>query len=488
MAVVHVKSARIARLFLLGLLFCVLFTLLQHQKPSQSVRMRREGQGRQLLTREANFTVTVNSTSSQTQEPVHIDVLVENPPMVKAHTDVLKETKSENKDGSYTRYCYAMMEGGRNAYTEAKLLMKFHPEHQIPTDTVLTRQVKDCPAFTRERGYATSDDVTQEDREFPIAYSIVFHKDVGLVERLLKSIYQPQNFYCLHVDKRSSREVHDATEALVTCFPNVFIASDLEEVVYASFTRLKADINCMKDLATKDKKWKYLINLTGQVFPLKTNSEIVKILTIYNGANDIEGTNRGVLNGVAHRYNVKWKVSKRGQGFALQKMKTQVHPPPPHNISLVKGSAFGVFSRAFVEFTLTDQMARDLLEWSRDTYSPDEVYWSTLNHRWVNPMLKAPGGYDNAVPDRKPWLAMYSSWRTSVPKGPCAGKYVHDICIFSLRDLPNLISRQELFANKFYRDTEPMTLDCLEEWLRLKATSNLPFDGQYYRDLPFVLS
>lgn len=36
-------------------------------------------------------------------------------------------------------------------------------------------------------------------------------------------------------------------------------------------------------------KWKYLINLTGQEFPLKTNKELVKILTAYKGANDILG-------------------------------------------------------------------------------------------------------------------------------------------------------------------------------------------------------
>ena len=38
----------------------------------------------------------------------------------------------------------------------------------------------------------------------------------------------------------------------------------------------------------KYKKWKYFINLTGQEFPLKTNLELVRILSSYNGANDIE--------------------------------------------------------------------------------------------------------------------------------------------------------------------------------------------------------
>jgi len=36
-------------------------------------------------------------------------------------------------------------------------------------------------------------------------------------------------------------------------------------------------------------RWRYLINTAGQAFPLRTNEEIVEILRIYNGTNDIEG-------------------------------------------------------------------------------------------------------------------------------------------------------------------------------------------------------
>ena len=37
-------------------------------------------------------------------------------------------------------------------------------------------------------------------------------------------------------------------------------------------------------------QWKYFINLSGQMFPAHTNAELVRILTEYDGANDIEGT------------------------------------------------------------------------------------------------------------------------------------------------------------------------------------------------------
>jgi len=50
------------------------------------------------------------------------------------------------------------------------------------------------------------------------------------VERLLRAIYMPQNFYCIHVDSKSPRHVHQAAAAIANCFDNVFIASRLESV------------------------------------------------------------------------------------------------------------------------------------------------------------------------------------------------------------------------------------------------------------------
>ena len=38
--------------------------------------------------------------------------------------------------------------------------------------------------------------------------------------------------------------------------------------------------------------WRYYINLAGSAFPLKTNAELVQILKLYNGTNDIEMLNQ----------------------------------------------------------------------------------------------------------------------------------------------------------------------------------------------------
>ncbi|KAJ8315951.1 hypothetical protein KUTeg_005965 [Tegillarca granosa] len=60
-----------------------------------------------------------------------------------------------------------------------------------------------CNHFKSERGYITNS-LTFEEEYFPIAYSIVVFKDEAQVERLLRAIYRPQNFYCIHIDIKSS--------------------------------------------------------------------------------------------------------------------------------------------------------------------------------------------------------------------------------------------------------------------------------------------
>ena len=45
----------------------------------------------------------------------------------------------------------------------------------------------------------------------------------------------------------------------------------------------------MQDHVQHQVKWRYLINVAAQSYPLRTPEEMVDILRIYNGSNDIEG-------------------------------------------------------------------------------------------------------------------------------------------------------------------------------------------------------
>lgn len=57
---------------------------------------------------------------------------------------------------------------------------------------------------------------------------------------------------------------------------------------------LDAELLCMKALRNVKRNdsstapWKYIVNLTGQEFPLKNNLELTRILKTLNGANLVD--------------------------------------------------------------------------------------------------------------------------------------------------------------------------------------------------------
>ena len=163
----------------------------------------------------------------------------------------------------------------------------------------------------------------------------------------------------------------------MNCFENVFIVDKLEKIVYAGISRLRADLNCFRSIqdltsASKtknlkgkslNKKWKYMINMASSEFPLKTNYELTRILNVYNGTNEVEI----IKNINPRRVSSSWKLIK-GKLEITNETKSE----PPHGFRIVKGSAYCILSRSFVEYVLTSKKANDLLKWAEDTYSPDE--------------------------------------------------------------------------------------------------------------------
>lgn len=178
--------------------------------------------------------------------------------------------------------CPLLFSGDSNEQNHSSELLK-NPKPLIPLKTYNT-----CDEFKHQRSYIT-DSLTKEEKDFPIAFSLLIFKEIEQVERLLRAIYRPQNFYCIHIDKKAKKEFLDRISWIADCFDNVFITNRSVDVQWGMFSVMEPELICMEEL-WRYKTWKYFINLTGQEFPLRTNAELVKILKVYNGTNDMEGT------------------------------------------------------------------------------------------------------------------------------------------------------------------------------------------------------
>lgn len=386
--------------------------------------------------------------------------------------------------GPDSRYCEVLTCGNLlrgaedSVYNLATEFMKKH-EKKFPTDNEIAKEAEFCDSFKLSRGFHLKP-IAENDTLFPVAFNIVVHVNLNQMVRLLRAIYRPQHSYCIHVDGKSPSSFIDGVRKVAKCFRNVFVASKLEKIIYAGFTRLQAEINCMEDhLRRSSVPWKYLVNTAAQSFPLQTPEDMVKILRIYNGSNDIEGIHGERI--IRHRFEMEWE--ERTETLSVNRTGRR-NKPPPHEIDIVRGSVFGVFSRQFVNFTLSDKRSLDFLDWSRKTYSPDEHFWATLHHTYSNPHLHTPGGY-SGPPNDKPWLAVFVKWGRP---SNCHGHFVRGVCILGAGDLPDLILRKELFVNKFYEGYQPLAIDCLEAWIRHRELCPVSLDLDFYKNLQFVKS
>ncbi|RMC19256.1 hypothetical protein DUI87_03862 [Hirundo rustica rustica] len=310
------------------------------------------------------------------------------------HLELTKEDPISNVN------CTKIIEGDIEEIQKVQLealSVSFKKRPRLTTDDYIN-MTADCASFTKTRKYIM-EPLSNEEAEFPIAYSIVVYHKIEMLDRLLRSIYTPQNFYCIHVDKKSPESFFAAVKGIVSCFDNVFISSQLESVVYASWSRVQADINCMKDLYRRSSNWKYLINLCGMDFPIKTNQEIVEKLKALKGENSLE----------------------------------------TEKCLFIKNAYF-VVSRSFVEYVLENSKILKFIEWAKDTYSPDEYLWATIQR-----IPEVPGAFSSS------------------------DKYdVSDMNALARR-LELDATKPPLIANKFDTDVDPFAVKCLEEYLRHKA-------------------
>ncbi|XP_019365750.1 PREDICTED: beta-1,3-galactosyl-O-glycosyl-glycoprotein beta-1,6-N-acetylglucosaminyltransferase 7 [Gavialis gangeticus] len=352
--------------------------------------------------------------------------------------------------------CSALFEGKSAAPQIGNLCQSIHQ----PKMLYCIQTPCNCSAVLKNLHFITKP-LSEEEKNFSLAYIITIHKELEMFVKLLRAIYVPQNVYCIHIDEKTPKDYKAAVQTIVNCFENIFISSKRESVVYAGFSRLQADINCMKDLIKFNSQWNYVINLCGQDYPIKTNKEIIQyIKSKWNGKN--------ITPGVVQPPHIKYRTRVSYKEY-VHSGKSYVYPTknvknnPPHNLTIYFGSAYYVLTREFVEFTLTDVRAKDLLEWSRDTYSPDEHYWVTLNRLTDSPGATPNAGWEGNI------RAIKWKDQEGVNHNGCKGHYSRNICIYGLGDLQWIIESPHLFANKFEPGKYPLVMDCLERRFRLKV-------------------
>ncbi|XDV52759.1 hypothetical protein PO909_021426 [Leuciscus waleckii] len=270
--------------------------------------------------------------------------------------------------------------------------------HLLKQDSFYLNETKDCPSYIRDRGFLMLS-LSKEERDFPIAYSIVIHEKIEMFERRSPEIFK------------------EAVSAIASCLTNVFVS------------RVQADVNCMQDLLKSPVQWRYLLNTCGTDFPIKTNAEMVQILKQLNGKNSMESE-------TVESKNWRWQFHHNVTNSVIR---TDVRKsPPPIQSPMFSGNAYFVVSREFVDHIIKSKEIQDFMEWEKDTYSPDEHMWATLQR-----MPSVPGSNPPNIKQA--------------------------VCIYGAGDLKWIVRQHHLLANKFDPEVDDVAIKCMEAFLRYKA-------------------
>ena len=119
--------------------------------------------------------------------------------------------------------------------------------------------------------------------------------------------------------------------------------------------------------------------------PLKTNLELVSYLKSIEPANI---TPREKMNEVKReRYSYVWQIEKIPRSnqkwygeYKKRPSQTNIKKsPPPGNITLYAGLAYIIATREFIHWTLTDPFVQEIISWSKNSFSSDEMLWASIS-------------------------------------------------------------------------------------------------------------
>ena len=297
----------------------------------------------------------------------------------------------------------------------------------------------DCSLFAYRR------EISSEELTYPLAFTILIYSNLEQFNFLLRTIYRPYNYYCIHVDSKSPLSLYQSIVHRSKCVTNIILPKKRLNVTWGRFSILEAEHQCQKELLKRSKKWKYYFNLANSDIPLKTNFELVQILKLYNEQNDITS------------------LLYRSQ---LRQNNSRVNRTLPSSISLplYKGEFHVLLTRKAVEYIHTDARVADLYDYLNGTIVPDEHYYSILN-RW----RKTPGfyPYDHDL-SQVSFMTRYKIWGDRPESRLCRGGFVRGICVFNYQDLWHLATSPHFFGNKIFFERDRVTPYCMAKYLDVR--------------------
>lgn len=323
--------------------------------------------------------------------------------------------------------------------------------------------------------------LTNAESKTPLAYSILCHGNIGLLEAQLASIFRPQNAYCIYVDAKAPMDYKRAVLALAGVYKEHFpktliiVANPTRRIYWSDVSILEAGLDCLEQLLTQGKEWKFFLNTVGTALPGRPIQDITELISHLSG--DVIAS-VPMTEQITKYTQFKQRLPRKAETINFDKFETDkfmYHDDllpyrttipkerPPRGIVPYYNMTESVISRSTAEFVLTNPLAKEFREWLQDIKAPEEFFYATLAR--VDRKSVADGDkrvyMDPDIDTTQGLCPRYSNWNGSI----CHGQMKRWICNFAMGDLPTALSTKCIWMNKFDLNFDPRPVACMHEYL-----------------------
>lgn len=210
-----------------------------------------------------------------------------------------------------------------------------------------------------------------------LAYFILQHHQGRQFEWLFRAIYNSDDVFAIHVDKKASDENNRYVTSLAEGCANVHLLPR-HSIVWGGWSIDAVTLRAMKLLLEQDETWNYFVNLSGQDYPIRPIDEIRCVLAGNPDLNHVQAysiRSRPRCEQAHLCRRMRWQCFEVGGRL----IRTPIPKAMPRTLRVEwKGSGWYLLSRAFCEWIAKSEFTHECIVALRNMYIPDEFLIQTL--------------------------------------------------------------------------------------------------------------
>ncbi|PWN64239.1 beta-1,6-N-acetylglucosaminyltransferase [Chryseobacterium viscerum] len=205
-----------------------------------------------------------------------------------------------------------------------------------------------------------------------IAYFIMVHHKPELFKEMFQKIYTRDQFYLIHIDRKTKSKIIEEIQLYIIQFPNVYILDSLN-IVSGGFSMVQAELNAMEFLLNVSREWDYFINLSGEDYPLKSQNIIREFLTINKGRNYLFYYDQKF-----YRPDTLQRIQNHFTELAHMISSLIYKRTFMKGVTPYIGGKWFIFTRETCSFLANNQMVMDFEDYYFHTFLPAESFFQTV--------------------------------------------------------------------------------------------------------------